>query len=244
MFWEDVPADQGSSELPDPVFYPDLFRLERTKKSSLLVMKRVMDVVGSAAALILLAPVLTVLAAIIKLTSKGPVFFKQERLGLFGKKFTCLKFRSMYADNDSKIHEEFMKRLISGAHDGKSAGGDKPVYKMTNDPRVTPIGRILRRYSLDELLQFINVLKGDMSLVGPRPPLAYEFKEYNMWHRRRVLEAKPGLTGLWQVKGRSRVSFDDMVRLDLQYVLHWSLWLDIQILMQTPRAVLSGDGAY
>jgi lipopolysaccharide/colanic/teichoic acid biosynthesis glycosyltransferase len=237
-------ADQGSDDLPDPVFYPDLFRLERTKKSSLLLLKRGMDIVGSAGALILLAPVLVVLSATIKLTSKGPVFFKQERLGLFGKKFTCLKLRSMYADNDSKIHQEFMKRLISGAHDGKSTISDRPTYKMTNDPRVTPIGRILRRYSLDELLQFINVLRGDMSLVGPRPPLAYEFKEYNMWHRRRVLEAKPGLTGLWQVKGRSRVNFDDMVRLDLQYVLHWSLWLDIQILIQTPRAVLSGDGAY
>ena len=237
--------DQDSSILPDPVFYPDLFRLHSPAKSSLLFLKRAIDIVGSGAALILLAPLLAVIAAIIKLTSRGPAFFKQERLGLFGKTFTCMKFRSMYADNDSRIHQEFMKRLISGTHDAKNEGGSTPVYyKMTNDPRVTPIGRFLRRYSLDELLQFVNVLKGEMSLVGPRPPLAYEFREYDIWHRRRVLEVKPGLTGLWQVKGRSRVSFDDMVRLDLQYVHHWSLWLDIQILIRTPRAVLSGDGAY
>jgi lipopolysaccharide/colanic/teichoic acid biosynthesis glycosyltransferase len=236
--------DQSSNVLPDPVFYPDLFRLQSPRKSSLLLLKRAIDIIGSGAALILLAPILALIAVIIKLTSKGPVFFKQERLGLFGKTFTCLKFRSMYADNDSKIHQEFMKRLISGNHDGKVEGGSKPTYKMINDPRVTPIGRILRRFSLDELLQFFNVLKGEMSLVGPRPPLAYEFREYNIWHRRRVLEAKPGLTGLWQVNGRSRVSFDDMVRLDLQYVHHWSLWLDIQILVKTPLAVLSGDGAY
>jgi lipopolysaccharide/colanic/teichoic acid biosynthesis glycosyltransferase len=236
--------NQDSDILPDPVFYPDLFRLNNPKKSSLLLLKRIIDIVCSASALIVLAPLLAAIAIIVKLTSKGPVFFKQERLGIFGKTFTCLKFRSMYANNDPKIHQEFMKRVISGSHDGKGEGASKPVFKMTNDPRITPIGRILRRYSLDELLQFINVLKGEMSLVGPRPPLAYEFREYNIWHRRRVLEAKPGLTGLWQVKGRSRVSFDDMVRLDLQYMQRWSLWLDIQILLQTPRAVLSGDGAY
>jgi lipopolysaccharide/colanic/teichoic acid biosynthesis glycosyltransferase len=150
----------------------------------------------------------------------------------------------MYANNDLKIHQEFMKRVISGDHDGHAAGGAKPVYKMTNDPRVTRIGRFLRRTSLDELPQFLNVLKGEMSMVGPRPPLAYEYEEYDVWHRRRVLEIKPGITGLWQVKGRSRVRFDDMVRLDLQYARAWSLWLDIQILIQTPRVVFFGDGAY
>jgi len=115
---------------------------------------------------------------------------------------------------------------------------------MTDDPRITPIGRFLRRSSLDEFPQFFNVLKGDMSLVGPRPPLAYEYEEYKIWHRCRVLEAKPGITGLWQVKGRSRVRFDDMVRLDLEYARTWSLWLDIQILAKTPRAVLLGDDAF
>jgi lipopolysaccharide/colanic/teichoic acid biosynthesis glycosyltransferase len=115
---------------------------------------------------------------------------------------------------------------------------------MKNDPRVTRIGRFLRRTSLDELPQFFNVLRGDMSLVGPRPPLEYEYEEYDVWHRRRVLEIKPGITGLWQVRGRSRVRFDDMVRLDLQYARGWSLWLDVQILAETPRAVLLGDGAF
>ena len=150
----------------------------------------------------------------------------------------------MRVNSDSAIHQEFMKGVIAGKHDGKSANGDKPVYKMTDDPRITAVGRFLRRSSLDELPQFFNVLCGDMSLVGPRPPLAYEYEEYEIWHRRRVLEAKPGITGLWQVKGRSRVRFDDMVRLDLQYVRTWSLWLDIQILLKTPKAVLMGDDAF
>jgi len=147
----------------------------------------------------------------------------------------------MYANNDRKIHQEFMKRVIKGDHDGRTEGESKSVYKMTNDPRITKIGRILRRTSLDELPQFINVLRGDMSLVGPRPPIPYECQEYEPWHRRRVLEVKPGITGLWQIRGRSRVRFDDMVRLDLQYIRSWSLWLDIQILWQTPRALFSDD---
>ncbi len=137
-----------------------------------------------------------------------------------------------------------MKRVIEGSFDGTDQYVKAPVYKMTDDPRITRIGRFIRRTSIDELPQFLNVLRGDMSLVGPRPPLAYEFQEYDIWHRRRVLEIKPGLTGLWQVSGRSRVRFDDMVRLDLQYARDWSLWLDIKILLETPKAVLMGDGAY
>jgi lipopolysaccharide/colanic/teichoic acid biosynthesis glycosyltransferase len=150
----------------------------------------------------------------------------------------------MHAANDPHIHREFMKKVIRGNYDGNVSGASKPVYKMTDDPRITPLGRILRRTSLDELPQFFNVLLGDMSLVGPRPPLAYEYKEYNFWHRRRVLEIKPGITGLWQVTGRSRVRFDEMVRLDLQYARNWSLWLDVQILFKTPRAVVLGEGAF
>jgi lipopolysaccharide/colanic/teichoic acid biosynthesis glycosyltransferase len=172
------------------------------------------------------------------------VLFTQQRLGQFGNSFTFLKFRSMYVNNDLKIHQDFMKQLISGDYDGRADATSKPVYKMKNDPRVTRIGRFLRRTSLDELPQFFNVLRGDMSLVGPRPPLEYEYEEYDVWHRRRVLEIKPGITGLWQVRGRSRVRFDDMVRLDLQYARGWSLWLDVQILAETPRAVLLGDGAF
>jgi exopolysaccharide biosynthesis polyprenyl glycosylphosphotransferase len=227
----------------NPAFYPDLFHPDDSKKTSRVV-KRAMDIIGSSVALILFAPLFLLIAMFVKLTSKGPVLFKQERLGQFGKTFTCLKFRSMRVNNDLRIHQEFMKRVISGAHDGRAHGSSSPVYKMTNDPRITGVGRFIRRTSLDELPQFINVLRGDMSLVGPRPPLAYEYEEYDVWHRRRVLELKPGLTGLWQVSGRSRVRFDDMVRLDLQYARDWSFWLDMRILLQTPRAVVLGDGAY
>lgn len=227
----------------NPILYPDVVTRER-KQKLYRVTKRWMDVGGSIVALILLAPLFLVVAALVKLTSEGPVIFKQKRLSQFGETFTFLKFRSMHVNNDSKLHAEFMKHVIRGSYEGTTDGTSKPVYKMTNDPRVTRIGRFLRRASLDELPQFINVLRGDMSLVGPRPPIAYECEEYDVWHRRRVLEVKPGITGLWQVKGRSRIRFDDMVRLDLQYVRQRSLWLDLQILMQTPRAVLFGGDAF
>jgi exopolysaccharide biosynthesis polyprenyl glycosylphosphotransferase len=231
--------DQESTH-GNPTLYPDFVNRNQEQKFSRIV-KRLLDVVGSATALMLLSPVFLVVAALVKLSSKGPILFRQERLGQFGKTFTFLKFRSMYANNDRKIHQEFMKRVIKGDHDGRGGEGNKAVYKMTNDPRITKIGWILRRTSLDELPQFINVLRGEMSLVGPRPPIAYECHEYDIWHRRRVLEVKPGITGLWQIGGRSRIRFDDMVRLDLQYVRTWSLWLDLQILLQTPRALFSDD---
>jgi exopolysaccharide biosynthesis polyprenyl glycosylphosphotransferase len=236
--------DQETAERPgNPTLYPDLVDRDE-KEKHLRVTKRVMDVIGSAAALLVLSPIFAVIALLVKLTSKGPIIYRQQRLGQFGETFQLLKFRSMRCDSDPKIHQEFMKTVIAGKHDGNAHGGDKPVYKMTNDPRITAIGAFLRRSSLDELPQFFNVLKGDMSLVGPRPPLAYEWEEYAIWHRRRVLEAKPGITGLWQVTGRSRVRFDDMVRLDLQYVKTWSIWLDLQILIKTPKAVLMGDDAF
>ena len=219
----------------NPTLYPDIEHREKTQRFA-LAMKRMIDVVGSVFAIVLFAPVFLLVAALVKLGSKGPILFTQERVGQFGKPFPFLKFRSMYANNDPKIHQEFMKRVISGNHDKGS--------KMENDPRITRIGRFLRKSSLDELPQFFSVLKGDMSLVGPRPPLAYECQEYDIWHRRRVLEVKPGITGLWQVKGRSRLRFDEMVRLDLQYVRTWSLWLDIQILIKTPIAVLLGGDAF
>ena len=227
----------------NPAFYPDLEQRENAHRGVLAV-KRVMDILGSMVALLLLSPLFVLVALLVKLTSRGPILFKQERLGQFGKPFTFLKFRSMYVDNKPEIHQAFMKQVISGKHDGEVKGENKKVYKMTNDPRITRIGRFLRRTSLDELPQFVNVLQGDMSLVGPRPPVPYECQEYDIWHRRRVLEVKPGITGLWQVRGRSRVRFDDMVRLDLQYVRSWSLWLDLQILLQTPAAVFLGNGAY
>ena len=228
----------------DIKLYPDLAEKASKKKLPMLV-KRAIDVVGSSVMLVAMAPALVFIAAAIKLTSKGPILFKQERLGRFGKIFNCLKFRTMYTDNDPKVHREFVQRFIAGAKGAENENGAEPaVYKITNDPRVTKIGRLLRSTSLDEFPQFWNVLCGEMSLVGPRPPLRYEFEVYDCWHRRRVLEVKPGVTGLWQVSGRSRTCFDDMVRLDLQYSQGWSLWLDVKILLATPGAVLNGDGAF
>jgi len=240
-FFSDESSDDDSGLSANPRLYPDIQELYQTKKVSFLL-KRAIDIFGSLMALIVLSPVFLVIALLVKLTSKGAVLFKQERLGQFGKTFNCLKFRSMYANNDPKIHQAFMKQMIAGK--ARKNGDGDPVYKMKDDPRITSIGKFIRRMSLDELPQFINVLWGEMSLVGPRPPLAYEYKEYDAWHRRRVLEIKPGITGLWQVHGRSRVSFDEMVRLDLQYARRWSLGLDLQILLKTPAAVVSGDGAY
>jgi lipopolysaccharide/colanic/teichoic acid biosynthesis glycosyltransferase len=172
------------------------------------------------------------------------VLFGQVRLGEYGKKFMVLKFRSMRTDCDSRIHQEYVSQFIAGQVSNNNAKGEKLVYKIQKDPRITPIGRILRKASLDELPQFWNVLVGEMSLVGPRPPVEYEFKVYDVWHRRRVMEIKPGITGLWQVEGRSRTQFDDMVRLDLKYARIWSIWLDLKILLRTPGAVVSGDGAH
>jgi len=203
-----------------------------------------MDATLSALAMVVLSPLFAVIAAAIKLTSEGPVFFMQERLGQYGKTFTCLKFRTMFVRNDPKIHQDYVERLIRNAPDENVSAAGETVYKIQDDPRITAVGRLLRKSSLDELPQLLNVLKSEMSLVGPRPPVRYEYEAYDIWHRRRVFEVKPGITGLWQVKGRSQVSFDEMVRLDLRYARSWSFWLDIRILLQTPRAVLSGKGAY
>jgi len=220
---------------------------EATLSSNRLTMlgKRMLDIGGSLGALVVAAPALLVIAAAVKLTSDGPILFRQRRVGQYGRDFTFLKFRSMYADNDPRVHEEYVKKMIAGeitAASQTDASG-KAVFKLTNDRRITPIGRFLRKTSLDELPQFINVLKGEMSLVGPRPPIPYEVEAYDIWHRRRLLAVKPGITGLWQVTGRSKTTFDDMVRLDLQYAKSWSLWMDIKILLQTPRAVILGEGA-
>jgi lipopolysaccharide/colanic/teichoic acid biosynthesis glycosyltransferase/uncharacterized protein (DUF2267 family) len=211
-----------------------------------LGLKRLVDIGGSLFALLLLSPLFALIASLIKLTSRGPVFFCQTRVGQYGENFTFLKFRTMYVRNNSSIHKDFVRKFISAkAPSGRHGeNGQSSVYKLVDDPRVTRIGKFLRRASLDELPQLLNVLKGDMSLVGPRPPIPYECDVYELWHRRRVLEAKPGMTGLWQVHGRSRTSFDDMVRLDLRYARCWSLWLDLKILLKTPRAVVSGEGAY
>jgi len=227
----------------DKSLYPDLYPGTISAKSAHAI-KRSIDIAGSLFALALLSPFLIVVAVAIKLTSRGPILFKQQRLGQYGTRFTFLKFRSMFYQNDPKIHQNYVKEFISGKHDSPPAGSPKGVFKIQDDPRVTPVGRFLRRTSLDELPQFLNVLTGEMSLVGPRPPIPYEIETYELWHLRRFLEVKPGLTGLWQVEGRSRTRFDDMVRLDLKYARTWSPWLDIKILLRTPTAVFRGDGAY
>jgi lipopolysaccharide/colanic/teichoic acid biosynthesis glycosyltransferase len=228
----------------NPTLYPDLSKLESRRKHSFAV-KRLMDVVGSAIALTFNAPVFLVIAFVIKMSSKGPVFFRQQRIGQHGEPFTFLKFRTMQVNNDPGLHKEYVQKLIAGrAEPASSNGNGHGIYKIKSDPRVTKFGAVLRRTSLDELPQLINVLRGEMSLVGPRPPIKYEVDAYDIWHRSRLLEAKPGITGLWQVNGRSRVKFDDMVRLDIRYARTWSVWLDIKILLQTPHAVLLGEGAY
>jgi lipopolysaccharide/colanic/teichoic acid biosynthesis glycosyltransferase len=222
---------------------PLLFDAPQATRSRLRdVLKRAVDILGSATLLTLLSPVFLVIAALIKLKSPGPVFFRQVRVGEKAQPFTMLKFRSMHANADSKVHQQYVTQFIKSAAQGSETGTSE-VFKLTNDPRITPLGHFLRKTSLDELPQFWNVLRGDMSLVGPRPPLFYETEQYQPWHWRRVLDAKPGVTGLWQVAGRSRTTFDGMVRLDLRYVRTRSLWTDLKILLLTPAAVITGKGA-
>jgi lipopolysaccharide/colanic/teichoic acid biosynthesis glycosyltransferase len=239
-FFPDQWDHENSGRPSNPTLYPDLFSSNHEKRS-LLIVKRAMDIAGSALMLVLCAPLLLIVAAMVKATSKGPVLFRQYRVGQYGRRFTFLKFRSMRVDNDSSVHREYVTKLIAGeANRIQASTNGTGVYKLANDNRITRIGMFLRKTSLDELPQFINVLKGDMSLVGPRPPIPYELAAYQTWHRRRVLEVKPGITGLWQVTGRSQVKFDDMVRLDLRYATSWSPWLDLKILLRTPGAVIKG----
>lgn len=244
-FFPDDWDQDGAGRPSNAALYPDLLHHENRKRS-LLVMKRAIDVVGSAALLILFAPLCLIITLAIKASSKGPVLFRQQRVGQYGKSFTFLKFRSMYVNNDTRVHKEYVTKIIACEVEDPEevVESGKGIYKLTNDKRVTRVGRFLRRSSLDELPQFLNVLMGDMSLVGPRPPIPYELAAYQTWHRRRLLEVKPGITGLWQVTGRSIVSFDEMVRMDLRYASAWTLWLDIKILFRTPAAMIKGTGAY
>lgn len=253
-FPEELPADRVDQERSDEqqspddkrTFYPDLMK-PKLSKNVYFVMKRAIDIWGSLLAVIMFSPVFVASAIAIKLSSRGPIIFRQERVGLYGRKFVFWKFRSMYINNDSTVHRKYVLGLIEG-QTGSLSGGGTPngngVYKITNDVRITRVGRFMRKTSLDELPQFFNVLKGDMSLVGPRPPIPYEIEKYQGWHKRRVLEVKPGISGLWQIRGRSRTTFDEMVRLDLRYIKEQSIWLDVKILLQTPWAVLTGRGAY
>ncbi|MGA1869143.1 MAG: sugar transferase [bacterium] len=225
--------------------FPSPIPFELPKKFSLrLFIKRCMDIFGSIIGLLFFLPFMVIIGLIIKLTSPGTIFFKQIRLGYRGKPFTFYKFRSMHQHVDDASHREYVTNLIKGNHEKINQGSaQEPFLKMNNDPRITAFGKVLRKSSLDELPQLYNVLKGDMSLVGPRPPIPYEVEKYQKWHLRRILDVKPGITGLWQVRGRSSTTFDDMVRLDLHYADNWSLLMDIIILCKTITAVFSARGA-
>jgi len=215
-----------------------------SRRKVYFVCKRAMDIVLASVLLIICAPLMLVIAVLVKLDSSGPILFRQIRVGRDGKPFTFYKFRSMYYNSDPEVHRRYVQAFIRNqTAEAKPADGSAPgIFKMTRDPRITRTGRFLRRTSLDELPQIFNVLKGDMSLVGPRPPLPYEVQEYQEWHRGR-LSVIPGITGSWQVQGRSLVPFDDMVRMDLEYIAQQSLWLDIKILALTIPAVIFAKGA-
>ena len=207
-------------------------------------LKRALDILGALAALCLLAPLMLVVAAAVALTSRGPVIFKQTRVGKGGFPFTFYKFRSMRTDADDSIHREFVAKLIKSGERFRARRTTQPPRSRSRPTHGSrPIGRFIRKTSIDELPQLFNVLKGDMSLVGPRPPIPYEAAQYQPWHLRRLLSVKPGMTGIWQVEGRSRVPFNEMVRMDLRYIRNCSLGLDLRILAKTVPAVLSCDGA-
>jgi len=203
-------------------------------------MKRVLDIVLSSLALLFLSPLLITIVILVKRSSPGPVLFVQERIGKNGIPFRFLKFRTMVHNSDDAIHRQFAAMFING--DGHQEAPGK-VFKMKNDPRVTRIGRWLRKTSIDELPQLLNILRGEMSIVGPRPPIAYELDHYQPWHHER-LRVTPGLTGLWQVSGRSNVPFEEMVRLDIHYINTWTLLEDVRIILKTVPVVFCGTGGF
>src|SRR5262245_28469289 len=207
------------------------------------IVKRTSDLIIAALALAIMSPLWLLISLLIKLDSRGPVFYKQERVGMDGRIFLFYKFRTMHAGTDDAQHREFQRRYIKGEPDSNLGDANRPAYKLRGDERVTRLGKLLRKTSLDELPQLFNVLRGDMSIVGPRPPIPYEVESYELWHRKR-LDMKPGITGLWQVSGRNRLPFDEMVRMDLYYIENWSLLLDFKIVLQTLPVMWRGEDAY
>ncbi|MEK6279731.1 MAG: sugar transferase [Acidobacteriota bacterium] len=204
--------------------------------------KRFSDLVIAALTLVVFSPVWFLIALLIKFDSKGPVFYQQERVGMDGRIFLVYKFRTMLLDGDSEIHREYQRKFIAGHAEANLGDSHRPAYKLRDDPRITRVGRLLRRVSFDEVPQLFNVLRGDMSIVGPRPPIPYEVEAYELRHRKR-LDMKPGLTGLWQVSGRNRLPFEEMVKLDLFYIENWSMLFDLKIIMRTVLVMLRGDGS-
>jgi exopolysaccharide biosynthesis polyprenyl glycosylphosphotransferase len=219
-----------------------MIRLFREPLSSgARILKRTFDLVTSALAITLLLPLWLLIALLIKLDSKGPVFYTQERVGMDGRLFLLYKFRTMVAGADPELHREYQRAFIAGRAEANLGNDGKPTYKLFADPRITRVGKFLRKTSLDEVPQLLNVLLGDMSVVGPRPPIPYEVEAYELWHRKR-LDMKPGVTGLWQVSGRNRLPFEEMVRLDLFYIENWSLLLDLKIILRTGFVMLGREG--
>jgi lipopolysaccharide/colanic/teichoic acid biosynthesis glycosyltransferase len=214
-------------------------REARSTASMSVSMKRAIDLAGSTIALILLSPLFLVISIAVMLDSRGPVFFRQTRVGKDGVVFTCLKFRSMHRNADERVHQAAIQRLMAGERLSDDEGSP---FKLTHDPRVTRVGSFLRRTSLDELPQLINVFRGEMSLVGPRPAIPYELENYKDWHHLRY-QVKPGITGLWQVEGRGALTFDEMLRLDVEYATHWTVGTDVRLMARTIPAVLRQVGA-
>jgi exopolysaccharide biosynthesis polyprenyl glycosylphosphotransferase len=219
-----------------------MIRLFREPLSSgARLVKRTFDILVASLSIALLFPFWLLIALFIKLDSKGPIFYTQERVGMDGRLFLLYKFRTMTAGADPGLHKEYQRAFIAGRAEANLGNDQKPTYKLKSDPRITRAGRYLRRLSLDEVPQLLNVLTGDMSIVGPRPPIQYEVEAYELWHRKR-LDMKPGLTGLWQVSGRNRLPFEEMVRLDLFYIENWSLLLDLKIILRTGFVMFGGEG--
>lgn len=219
-----------------------MIRLFREPLSSgARILKRTFDILLATLSIVLLSPLWLLVALLIKLDSRGPVFYTQERVGMDGRLFLLYKFRTMVADADPELHREYQRAFIAGRAEANLGDAQKPAYKLFADPRITRVGKLLRRSSLDEVPQLFNVLMGDMSVVGPRPPIPYEVEAYELWHRKR-LDMKPGLTGLWQVSGRNRLPFEEMVRLDLFYIENWSLLLDLKIILRTGFVMIGREG--
>lgn len=229
--------DNDKNDENSELFYPE--EDQDGKKKIDLVITRILDVSISLLVILLLLPVFLIISLIIKIDSSGPVLFKQKRIGIKGKVFTLYKFRTMYINNNDSIHRKYVSSLIKG--EVNSGAG---VYKITDDPRVTKIGRFLRKSSFDEFPQFLNVFWGDMAIVGPRPAIPYETDVYQSWHWRRIMECKPGITGLWQVYGRSKTTFDGMVRMDIKYLKRKSIFKNMILILKTPAALLFARGAY
>jgi len=213
---------------------------ELSVRAKAFPLKRVLDLMLASLILIVFFPLLLLIMLAIKIGSPGPVFYKQMRLGKKGKPFRFYKFRSMDVDRDDGQHRSYVKSLIKVGWAYEVDENGKPLFKIRDDGRVTRVGRLIRKYNVDEFPQLLNVLRGEMSLVGPRPPLPQEYEDYSDWHRKR-LDRIPGITGLWQVSGKNRVPFEEMVRLDIQYLENWSLWLDIKIILRTIPVMLKGE---